>query len=70
MLKISEGETVLHFAVRRNASKAVEILLSHGADVTATDAEGNTPLHVAAVNDASEAVEVLLKHGADPGCQE
>lgn len=41
--------TVLHYAVDRGNKEMVELLLSHNANVNATDYEGNTPLILAVV---------------------
>ncbi|MCB9493208.1 MAG: ankyrin repeat domain-containing protein [Epsilonproteobacteria bacterium] len=46
------------------APAILELLLSKGADVNATDMQGSTPMHWALNIKSAEAVEVLAKHGA------
>ncbi|TKS92271.1 Ankyrin repeat and SOCS box protein 16 [Collichthys lucidus] len=66
--------TPLHIAARRGLEEHVELFLSHGADVLATNREGETPLNAAcsAAERPSEAgrylrvVQKLLGAGADP----
>lgn len=66
--------TPLHVAARRGLEEHVELLLGHGADVSATNQEGETPLNAAcsAAERPSEAgrylrvIEKLLGAGADP----
>ncbi|KAL9070376.1 MAG: hypothetical protein Q9161_004935 [Pseudevernia consocians] len=45
--KTTWGDTALHRAASRGNVGIVELLLSNGADITATDRAGNTPLHLA-----------------------
>ena len=46
-------------------AKTVQILLEHGAGVTAWDDTHSTPLHLASSWDIPEIVRLLIKHGAD-----
>ncbi len=57
-------ETALHFAVGES-TRALSLLLDHGADPNAQDSSGRTPLHNAAIGAHVEAVRVLLARGAD-----
>ena len=65
-----EGETALHWAVSRQHSEIVAMLLDAGADPNVPDNDGYTPLHdVAEMGDCPPARtmrEVLLAAGADP----
>lgn len=66
--------TPLHVAARRGLEELVELFLSHGADVLATNREGETPLNAACAGAErpSEAgrylrvIQKLLGAGADP----
>ncbi|XP_070565862.1 uncharacterized protein [Ptychodera flava] len=60
----SEGEPLLHSAVRGNA-ETLRLLLRKGADVNATDSLEDTALHVALEEDKGDAVKVLVKAGSD-----
>jgi len=44
---ITAGETLLHVAARQGAVELIDSLISHGADVNATDGTCRTPMHVA-----------------------
>ena len=69
-----EGETALYWAVSRQHTEIVTILLGAGADPNVPDNDGYTPLHdVAEMGDCSPAramLEALLAAGADPSRQE
>ena len=66
--------TPLHIAARRALEEHVELFLSHGADVLATNQEGETPLNAACsgAERPSEAgrylrvIQKLLDAGANP----
>jgi ankyrin repeat protein len=69
-----EGETALHWAVSRQHTEIVTMLLDAGANPNVPDNEGCTPLHdVAEMGDCPSArtmLEALLAVGADPSRQE
>jgi hypothetical protein len=62
--RTAAGETPLHYAALGRSTAAAELLLQHGANVTAADFTGMTPLHVAATSNASELIAELLTAGA------
>ncbi|XP_018612715.1 ankyrin repeat and SOCS box protein 16 isoform X2 [Scleropages formosus] len=70
-----EGDlTPLHIAARRGLEEHVELLLRHGADVSARNREGETPLNAACAGAERpreagrflRVAQMLLKAGADP----
>lgn len=59
--------TALHFAVNRDSTAVVALLLERGADPNIRDEGDNAmPLHFAAEHGAMEIVRLLIEHGADP----
>ncbi len=61
-----QGDTALHWAVRRNRSPAiVELLLDHGADIDAVRRDGRTAYALAIVSGQTAVAEVLAARGAD-----
>ena len=63
----ANGLTPLHLAARNGQRAVVEVLLSHGADIAASEKnrEGMTALHEAALEGHQEVVELLLAMGAN-----
>ncbi|KAK0077002.1 hypothetical protein PV325_004566 [Microctonus aethiopoides] len=53
-------ETALHFAVRRNDTECVKILLDHNANPNIPNVKGATPIHVAAITGRLEIIDTLL----------
>lgn len=61
-----EGDTALHWAVRRNRSPAImTMLLDAGADVDAVRHDGRTAYALAMVSGQSAVADVLAARGAD-----
>jgi ankyrin repeat protein len=59
--------TALHFAVNRDSTAVVALLLERGADPNIRDEGDNAmPLHFAAEHGAIDVVRLLVEHGADP----
>jgi ankyrin repeat protein len=52
------------FAASAGRAAAVQILLAHGADVSAADDGGGTPLEYAAFNGHAASVQLLERAGA------
>src|SRR5919198_3897374 len=63
----ADGWTPLHLAAYFGHTKIAEMLLGHGADVTARsrNATGNTALHAALAGNHKLVAGLLLGHGAD-----
>jgi ankyrin repeat protein/V8-like Glu-specific endopeptidase len=59
------GRAPLQAAVIGNKEQAVQVLLSHGANVNTKDNEGWTALHIAASGGALAVVRLLIKNGAN-----
>ena len=56
---------ILPEALARNApTQLIELLLSHGAEVTAPDSDGRSPYRLAAALDREDVTELLERHGA------
>ena len=61
-----QGDTALHWAVRRNRSpEIVEMLLNHGADIDAVRRDGRTAYALAMVSDQPAVAALLAARGAD-----
>ena len=56
--------TLLHWAASYSDVATVELLVSHGANVNATDANGVTPLHEALSRKCEGVAAALIGHGA------
>lgn len=61
--------TLLQMAAGCDHFAIVDLLISKGADVRATDNEGDTALHQAAMADARRSARALLAQGADPNAR-
>ncbi len=61
-----EGDTALHWAVRRGRSAAaVALLLDHGADIDAVRSDGRTAYAMATISGQGDTVALLAARGAD-----
>lgn len=58
-------ETMLHEAVKQDASKVVAFLVGKGADLNVKNINGDTPLHLGARMDRKNIVYALLNYGAN-----
>jgi len=61
---IQDGLTALHCASRSGHDSTADLLLSHGASVSARTRSGLSPLHTAVQGDHADCVRLLLLHGA------
>lgn len=59
-------DTPLHIAVENNDLEMVQLLLSHGADVSTPGENGATPLNLA---NSIEITEILMSDNADPAAK-
>lgn len=59
-----DGASAIWYAAKENEFAAVEMLLSHGADVNVANSKGITPLHEAAANGSIRTCKLLVNHGA------
>jgi ankyrin repeat protein len=65
-LRNKTGSTPLDDAALSGNKDLIEMLLAHGADLSAQDPESKSaPLHYAASFGRLEAVRILVEHGAD-----
>ena len=69
-LKDPKGSTPLHVACSLGNVELVELLVSHGAELSRKDAQGRTPLHVCAATGQQPCLAFLLDHGADEVMEE
>jgi ankyrin repeat protein len=58
-----DGKTHLQRAVLKGNSRAVQVLLDHGANAMVRDEDGDTPLHVACAEGHLDCIFLLLQHG-------
>ncbi len=64
-LKDQEGFTPLHRAAQLGITEAVELLVSHGANVNAKNKSNMTPLYYAVQSGNFECASFLIENGAD-----
>jgi len=58
----SDGNRALHWAVKNNNKPMIEVLLQHGADVTAQNTAKQTPIQLARSANQWECVETIAKN--------
>ena len=65
LLEITDanGNTPLHFACERESKTVVELLVDHGASITAANSKGEAPIHTAAQHKSVEIMKLLLDKG-------
>ena len=51
-------------------AETVQLLIEHGAEVTAKDEASSTPLHLACSHVSAKTVQLLIEHGADVAAQD
>jgi ankyrin repeat protein len=61
-----DGMTALHWAVQRDDTRMVELLIRSGANAQSASRYGVRPLAIAAVNGNADILKLLLDAGADP----
>jgi ankyrin repeat protein len=59
----------MYWKKSRDKADTVQLLIQHGADVTARDDTHSTPLHLASSMGNAETVGLLIRHGADINVQ-
>nr|XP_045009870.1 ankyrin repeat domain-containing protein 27 isoform X2 [Jaculus jaculus] len=64
------GHTPLHVAALCGQASLIDLLVSKGAGVNATDYHGSTPLHLACQRGYQSATLLLLHHKASPEAQD
>ena len=66
--KASNGDSVLHMAVRKGHAGITQLLLDKTGEqlLRAENAYGNTPLHLAASKNHTKILRLLIIYGADP----
>ena len=61
----AKGRTAAFVAASQNDAQSLDLLVRHGADVTARDLQGRTLLHAAVCNNAVECARTLIRLQAD-----
>lgn len=65
-LRIYDGKTALHLAVKNGQRRVVQLLLESNSQIDAQDQYGNTPLMIAVEKGYQKVVRMLLEQGANP----
>jgi len=69
-IMLSDGDTPLHRAVKRDLPGDVELLLANGADPNARGYNWQSPVHLAVWQGRTRILEILLDYGADPNVKD
>ena len=69
-IMLSDGDTPLHRATKRDRPDDVELLLANGADPNARGYNWQTPVHLAVWATETRILEILLDYGADPNVED
>ncbi|XP_030583882.1 ankyrin repeat domain-containing protein 24 [Archocentrus centrarchus] len=64
----AEGKSAFHLCVSRGRLDCLEVIISHGADISVTDGAGFSALHLAAKNGQSECLKRLLQERMAVDC--
>jgi ankyrin repeat protein len=64
--QLEKGGAAIHYAALAGKNQAIDLLLSHGAQIDLAAGNGSTALHWAAGNGHLETVKLLIARGADP----
>ena len=63
----ANGDTCLHYTARKEfCTEVLQAIISHGADVNATNKENETALMIACVKGNKDTTNILLNAGANP----
>ena len=63
--RIKDDSTPIHPAFNNRSIEVVELLITHGADVTTQDSNRSTPLCLASDDGSFDLVKLLIQYGAD-----
>lgn len=64
--KLNNGDSLLHFAVKKDEIRLIKILVKYGIIIDLADLKGLTPLHLAVKDNKYNAAKTLLKAKANP----
>lgn len=64
--RLPDGSTPLHNEVRAGNVKAIKLLITQGADITALDADRKKPIDYTS---NPEIIEILTQANEDPNCK-
>ena len=67
---INSGDSPLHLASAYGRLETMQLLIEHGADITARDNSNSTPLHLASRSGSVQSMQLLIQLGADINTQD